>query len=138
MEQDPPQTVLETRRDIAGSVPFVSPTSAMQQMEAALVSIGVTNAHKQAIALILSGCLFDSLEQNTVGIIGPLLRHQWGLTIADIGLLNTITFASAAAGRILSGLVGDRYGRRAMLGINLVFFTVGSLGCALAPDFTTL
>jgi putative MFS transporter len=110
----------------------------MQQLEAALSRIGVTSAHKQIIALIVVGALFDSFEQNTIGVAGPSLRAQWALNAADIGLLNTITFASAAAGRLLSGVIGDRYGRRMMLGLDLLLFTIGSLACALAPSFSLL
>lgn len=111
---------------------------AIQQLEGALARIGVTTAHKQIIALILIGCLFDSFEQNTIGIVAPALRQQWGLSGADIGFLNTVTFASAALGRLCSGIIGDRYGRRVMLGINLMLFTIGSIGCALAPSFVVL
>ncbi|HTV67754.1 MAG TPA: MFS transporter [Rhizobiaceae bacterium] len=110
----------------------------IRQLEGALSRIGVTTTHKQIIALVLIGCLFDSFEQNTIGIVGPILREQWGLTGADIGLLNTITFASAALGRLLSGILGDRYGRRVMLTTNLLLFTIGSAACAMAPDFATL
>ena len=106
-----------------------------RQMEQALGSIGVTNAHKQILVLVLIGCLFDSFEQNTIGLVGPILREQWGLTGTDIGFLNTITFASAAIGRLLSGILGDRYGRRIMLTFNLLLFTIGSALCALAPSF---
>lgn len=108
---------------------------ANKQMEQALGNIGVTGAHKQILLLVLIGCLFDSFEQNTIGLVGPILREQWGLTGTDIGFLNTITFASAAAGRLLSGILGDRYGRRVMLSFNLLLFTLGSALCALAPGF---
>ncbi len=111
---------------------------AIRDLEGALARIGVTAAHKQIIVLILIGCLFDAFEQNTVGIVGPALRNLWGLTATDIGFLNTITFGSAALGRLASGAIGDRYGRRVMLGINLILFTIGSLGCALAPSFAVL
>lgn len=121
-----------------GSSPAPSNNPAIIQLEGALAKIGVTTAHKQIIALILFGCLFDSFEQNTIGIVGPALRQQWGLTSADIGLLNTVTFAMAALGRLSSGFIGDRYGRRVMLGVNLLLFTIGSIGCALAPDFAVL
>jgi len=113
-------------------------TPITRQLEAAFNKIGVTGAHKQILALVLIGCLFDSFEQNTIGVAGPLLRQHWGLTGADIGLLNTITFASAAIGRLMSGILGDRYGRRVMLTSNLLLFTIGSAGCALAPSFATL
>lgn len=110
----------------------------IRQLESALSRIGVTGAHKQIIALVLIGCLFDAFEQNTIGVAGPMLKENWGLTGADIGLLNTITFGSAAIGRLLSGILGDRYGRRVMLTINLLLFTIGSACCALAPNFAAL
>lgn len=110
----------------------------IRQLESSLSRIGVTGAHKQIIALVLIGCLFDSFEQNTIGVAGPMLKATWGLTGADIGFLNTITFGSAAIGRLLSGILGDRYGRRVMLTFNLLLFTIGSAACALAPNFATL
>lgn len=113
-------------------------TPVTRQLEAAFNKIGVTGAHKQILALVLIGCLFDSFEQNTIGVAGPLLRQHWGLSGADIGLLNTITFASAAIGRLMSGILGDRYGRRVMLTFNLLLFSLGSAACALAPSFATL
>lgn len=113
-------------------------TPVMRQLETALARIGVTAAHKQIIALIIVGALFDSFEQNTVGVAGPGLRAQWHLAAADIGVLNTVTFGSAAIGRLLSGVIGDRYGRRVMLGLDLILFTIGSLGCALSPSFGML
>ena len=110
-------------------------TPKIRELEQALNKIGTTTAHKQIVFLILIGCLFDSFEQNTIGITGPMLREQWGLTGGDIGLLNTVTFGAAAVGRLLSGVIADNYGRRVMLGINLLLFTIGSLICAASPSF---
>ncbi|MGO4740994.1 MFS transporter [Bosea sp. 2KB_26] len=120
------------------SQPPGASTPMSRQLETAFSRIGVTGAHRKILALVLIGCLFDSFEQNTIGVAGPLLRQHWGLTGADIGLLNTITFGSAAIGRLMSGILGDRYGRRVMLTINLLLFSIGSAACALAPDFFTL
>ena len=110
----------------------------IRELEGALNKIGTTAAHKKIVFLILIGCLFDSFEQNTVGITGPMLRDQWALTGGDIGFLNTVTFGAAATGRLLSGVISDKYGRRVMLGINLLLFTIGSLICAGSPSFGVL
>ncbi|WP_179402018.1 MFS transporter [Burkholderia guangdongensis] len=108
------------------------------ELDHALDRIGVTSSHYTIIWLILIGCLVDAFEQNAVGIVGPLLHKQWGLTPADIGLLNTVTFACAATGRIVSGLIADRYGRRVMLSIDLLLFTLGAGICASAPNLATM
>ena len=110
----------------------------MQQLENALNQIGVTRSHKSIIFLVVCGVLFDVFEQNAVGLVGPLLREQWGLSATDIGFLNTITFIAAAMGRLLSGYMADRFGRRTMLNVNLALFTLGAIGCALAPGYTVL
>ncbi|MEG1770369.1 MAG: MFS transporter [Comamonas sp.] len=129
---------------MAGEIPLSSSAPAgaagaqMQQLENALNQIGVTRSHKSIIFLVVCGVLFDVFEQNAVGLVGPLLREQWGLSATDIGFLNTITFIAAAMGRLLSGYMADRFGRRTMLNVNLALFTFGAIGCALAPGYTML
>ncbi len=113
-------------------------TARLKQLEGALNDIGVTGAHRSIIGLILIGCLFDAFEQNSIGIIGPILRQNWGLSATDIGFLNTITFALGATGRLLTGYLADRFGRRTMLTIDLMLFTLGATICAIAPNYATL
>ncbi|MFK4446809.1 MFS family permease [Caballeronia udeis] len=115
-----------------------SNSASSAQLDRALDDIGVTSAHKTIILLILIGCLFDSFEQNSIGLIAPMLRTHWGLTATDIGLLNTVTFAAAALGRLVSGYVADRFGRRMMLTADLLLFTLGAVICASAPTFFVL
>lgn len=108
------------------------------QIETSYQNIGVTKAHRQVVIMILLGVFFDALEQNAVGITGPVLRESWGLSGTDIGFLNTMTFTATALGRLATGLIMDRYGRRNMLMINLIIFALGSLACALAPNYALL
>lgn len=108
------------------------------QIERAYVRIGVTGAHVSIVAMVLLGVFFDAIDQNSVGIAGPVLSQDWNLSAADLGLLNTATFTAVALGRILAGFVMDRMGRRTLLGLNLAIFSVGSLLCALAPNHGVL
>ncbi|MEE2569761.1 MFS transporter [Pseudarthrobacter sp. J64] len=109
-----------------------------KQIEGAYQRIGVTGAHRQIVFMILLGVFFDALEQNAVGITGPVLREAWGLGAGEIGLLNTMTFTATALGRLATGLIVDKYGRRQMLVINLIIFAGGSLLCAVAPNYPIL
>ncbi|WP_258804212.1 plasmid pRiA4b ORF-3 family protein [Pseudarthrobacter sp. NS4] len=45
------------------------------QIEGAYQRIGVTGAHRQIVLMILLGVFFDALEQNAVGITGPVLLN---------------------------------------------------------------
>ena len=124
---------------MAGGPTLAAPASPrVAELDRALDQIGVTRSHYTIIFLILIGCLFDAFEQNAVGIVGPMLKEQWGLGATDIGLLNTVTFGAAAIGRIVSGYVADRFGRRVMLSIDLLLFTLGAGICAAAPNLTVM
>ena len=118
--------------------PPPSTTTTGDRIEAAYSRIGITGAHVGIVAMILFGVFFDAIEQNTVGVAGPVLAADWGLAGAELGLLNTATFTAVALGRVLAGVVMDRVGRRTLLGANLLVFAVGSLLCALAPSYEIL
>ena len=113
-------------------------SAATRQLESALERIGVTPAHRTMVILVMLGVMFDVFEQNAVGLIGPILREDWKIGTGEIGFLNTLTFFAAAIGRLGSGLLADRFGRRLMLNANLLMFTLGATICALAPDYTVL
>lgn len=61
---------------------------------------------------------------------------------ADLGGKAQVTlamwFIGLALGQMTQGTLSDRYGRRAPLIFGTGLFTLGSIGCALAPDLTTL
>jgi len=48
------------------------------------------------------------------------------------------TFLGMTIGALVTGFIGDRYGRRLTYQVNLVIFGLASLAAAAAPDMTTL
>ena len=111
--------------------------SVADQIENAYAGIKVNKAHYYILAMLLLGVFFDSLEQNAVGITGPVIRKFWNLNTGDIGFLNTVTFTMVALGRLLTGAIADQFGRRTLLIANLVIFAFGSLLCALVGHLAT-
>ena len=83
-----------------------------EQIENAYAGIKINKAHYYIMAMLLLGVFFDSLEQNAVGVTGPVLRKFWNLNTGDIGFLNTVTFTMVALGRLLTGAIADQFGRR--------------------------
>lgn len=118
--------------------PAASDVPLADQIENAYSGIKINRAHYYILAMLLMGVFFDSLEQNAVGITGPVLRTYWQLDTGAIGFLNTVTFTMVALGRLLTGAIADRYGRKTLLMINLMVFAAGSLLCATAPSYTIL
>ena len=67
-----------------------------EQIERSYAGIGVTGSHKYIMAMILLGVFFDAIEQNAVGITGPVVRdaysygslwsaHCWGSPVCCWG-----------------------------------------------------
>lgn len=99
---------------------------------------GITRTQRIIFLLVFIGILFDVFEQNAVGTVAPMLREHWGLDGLQIGFLNTVTFLSAAAGKLLSGVIADRYGRRVAFNLNLALYIFGGALCAVAPGYAWL
>src|ERR1700675_5035704 len=70
-------------------------------------------------------------------VIAPMAR-DFGTSITDIGYAITLTLAMRPVGAFIFGLLGDRFGRRLPLMIDIVFYSVMELLTAFAPNYTVL
>ncbi|MCC3772279.1 multidrug effflux MFS transporter, partial [Streptomyces sp. UNOC14_S4] len=68
----------------------------------------------------------------------PSLAQGFGVRDADVQLTLTSCLVGLAAGQLLAGPLGDRWGRRKPLLVGLVCYVVASLLCAVAPGVTAL
>jgi MFS family permease len=100
--------------------------------------IGTNRAHKVILAVVIFGAFFDVIEQNTVGIVGPSLKEQWGISEAQIGFLASATFGAMYLGAAFGGWLSDLKGRKTMFNFNLALYSLGALVCAFAPNFGVL
>lgn len=62
----------------------------------------------------------------------PLIRAEFGLTRAEVGLLTGVSFALGGLGLVWLGMLADRYGRRSLI----IFGTVASSIFVTAHAFT--
>src|SRR5215831_8477407 len=68
----------------------------------------------------------------------PVIRKDLGTGLEGLEwTVNAYTLTFAVL-RLTGAALGDRFGRRLMLGIGLVVFTGASAAAALAPDISTL
>ena len=90
-----------------------------------------------ALIVALGGFLmgFDaSVISGVVGFIGPefeLTKIQVGWAVASLTLTSTLAMMTA-------GPISDRFGRKPVLSVAAVLFTVSALASAIAPDYLTL
>src|SRR6267154_2504758 len=70
-------------------------------------------------------------------VLVPMAR-DFGTSVADLGYAITITLAMRPVGAFIFGLLGDRFGRRIPLMIDIIFYSAMELLTAFSPNYTWL
>ncbi|WP_199883951.1 MFS transporter [Anaerosinus massiliensis] len=81
---------------------------------------------------------FDAFDVGIVTFIVTALVKDWGLSTGQVGVLLSSGMVGMIVGAFLSGPLADRYGRKAVFKWTLLIFSIFSLLCAFAWDFTSL
>jgi putative MFS transporter len=90
------------------------------------------------LSLIGLGMFFDGFDnQMAAGVLGALVKEGWSNMEMNAHYIS-VTFAGLAVGALMTGLVGDRYGRRFAYQFNLLIFGSMCLFSMLAPSMTWL
>ncbi|WP_329437125.1 MFS transporter [Streptomyces sp. NBC_01280] len=131
-------TTREAPAPPTGHAPVNDQRRAQLLLASVMDRIGTNRCHKVILAIVVFGAFFDVIEQNTVGIVGPFLKEQWGVSSTGIGFLASATFGSMYVGAALAGWLSDLKGRKTMFNFNLALYSLGALVCALAPNFEVL
>src|SRR5665811_1845101 len=71
------------------------------------------------------------------GVIASTIQTKFALPL-QIPQFISLTFVGMTIGALVTGFVGDRYGRRFTYQINLLIFGLASLAAAFAQDMTQL
>jgi len=82
--------------------------------------------------------LFDAMEVGMISFIVTAIAVEWHLGAQQVGLVMAINSIGMAVGAAISGLLADRYGRRAILIWTLLIFSIASGLSALATSFVIL
>src|SRR3954452_263355 len=84
------------------------------------------------------GWSLDAFDFFLLTFVIPPLAHDFGRSVAEIGYAITLTLAMRPVGAFVFGLLGDRFGRRIPLMIDIIFYSVMELATAFSPNFTWL
>lgn len=94
---------------------------------------------KRSTNRVLFLCWISILAEGyDVGVLGAVMPalidyEPWGLTPLEAGALGSQALIGMMIGATLIGSLSDRLGRKKMLIISVVIFTLAQLGAALAP-----
>lgn len=80
------------------------------------------------------GWTFDFYDLVLFGFIKDAVSHDLGLSHKAEPWLLGVALSTSGLGGIISGLLADKYGKRSMLALTVLIYSIGSLVCGLAPN----
>src|SRR5213083_721295 len=84
------------------------------------------------------GWALDAFDFFLLTFVIVPMAHDFRTTVADLSYAITITLAMRPVGAFIFGLLGDRFGRRIPLMIDIVFYSLMELLTAFSPSYTWL
>ncbi|ANK62131.1 MFS transporter [Loigolactobacillus backii] len=87
--------------------------------------------------LVVAGLawLFDAMDVGMLSFIIAALKPEWHLSEVQMGWIGSVSSIGMAVGAILFGILADRYGRKDILIITLLFFSIGTGLSALTTGY---
>src|SRR5438309_4230867 len=84
------------------------------------------------------GWALDAFDFFLLTFVLVPMAHDFRTTVADLSYAITITLAMRPVGAFIFGLLGDRFGRRIPLMIDIIFYSLMELLTAFSPNYAVL
>src|SRR6202161_4409714 len=105
---------------------------------ARLDRLPISSFHYRICWLVGAGMFFDGFDVCGAGSgLASVAQSQFS-TLAQIPQFISLTFVGMTLGALITGFIGDRFGRRFTYQINLLIFGLASLAAAFAQDMNQL
>ena len=105
---------------------------------ARLDRLPISPFHYRIFWLVGAGMFFDGYDLYVAGgVLASVAQSQFS-TLAQIPQFISLTFVGMTAGALITGFIGDRFGRRFTYQINLLIFGLASLAAAFVQNMDQL
>ena len=105
---------------------------------ARLDRLPISSFHYRIFWLVGAGMFFDGYDLYIAGgVLASAIQSKFS-TAAQNSQFISLTFLGMTLGALITGFVGDKYGRRFTYQVNLLIFGLASLAAAFAQDMNQL
>ena len=109
----------------------------MSSVSARIERLPFGRFHRRLLLMGGLGYSFDAMDAAAVAFVLPVLRHDWGLTSVQTGVLGSGNFMGFFFGALLAGTLGDLIGRRKVMMWALLIYCVASVISAMTHSWPT-
>src|ERR1700728_2840477 len=105
---------------------------------ARLDRLAISSFHYRIFALVGAGMFFDGYDLYIAGgVLASAVQTKFS-TVPQNSLFISLTFVGMTLGALITGFIGDRFGRRFTYQINLLIFGLASLAAAFVQNMDQL
>jgi len=105
---------------------------------ARLDRLPISSFHYRIFGLVGAGMFFDGYDLYVAGgVLASAIQTKFSTLPQNLQFIS-LTFVGMTIGSLITGFVGDKYGRRFTYQINLLVFGLASIAAAFAQDMTQL
>jgi MFS family permease len=97
-----------------------------------------SSAQRRTVLASGLGWMLDSFDVMLYSIVLATLMRTFGMSKSTAGLLNTLTLVASALGSFLFGFFADRLGRRRMLSLSILTYSLFTFACGFSTSVTML
>ncbi len=94
--------------------------------------VSSSSRERRALAASTLGWMLDGMDVTLYAMVLRELLRELQLTIAQAGLLASVTLIASAGGGILFGLLADRFGRRVALIVSILVYSAFTAACGFS------
>src|ERR1700757_1556737 len=105
---------------------------------ARLDRLPISSFHYRIFALVGAGMFFDGYDLYVAGgVLASLIQSKFSTLPQNLQFIS-LTFVGMTIGSLVTGFLGDKFGRRFTYQINLLVFGIASFAAAFSQDMTQL
>src|SRR6266704_438638 len=105
-------------------------------MEAVRLFKSLDRDQRNTFVACFLGWALDAFDFFLLTFVLVPVAHEFGRSIPEVAFGITLTLMMRPLGAFLFGLLGDKFGRRIPLMVDIIFYSVIELLTAFAPNFT--
>jgi MFS family permease len=97
-----------------------------------------TSAQRRTLIAAGLGWMLDAFDIMLYSLVLATLMREFGMSKSAAGLLNSVTLVASAIGSFIFGLLADHYGRRKMLSLSILTYSLFTFACGFTTTVLAL
>ena len=118
--------------------PPSTPALLAPNVAARLERLPMSSYQRKLFGIIATAWLFDSMDLGVMTFMLGSIKTEFGLNATQTGLLASSSFFGMFLGAAIAGLLADRFGRKPVFQVSMIFWGLGSLMCGLSNSVESL